>query len=61
MSKYEEAAKALTVRLDGSAPVINGLPVGGCSLWPPNHEMRQVAVVSAADALSGVAPDRGTR
>jgi hypothetical protein len=51
----EEAAKTHTVRLDGSAPVINGLPTSGCSLWPPNHEMGQVAAVSAADALSGVA------
>ena len=51
----EEAAKTHTVRLDGSAPVIKGLPTSGCSLWPPNHELRQVAVVSAADALSGVA------
>ena len=51
----EEAARTHTVRLDGSAPVIKGLPVAGCSLWPPDHELRQVAVVSAADALSGVA------
>ena len=51
----EEAAKTLTVRLDGSAPAINGLPSSGCSLWPPNHKMHQVAVVSAADTLSGVA------
>jgi hypothetical protein len=51
----EEAANTLTVRLDGSAPVINGLPSKGCSLWPPNHKLQQVAVVSAADGLSGVA------
>jgi len=50
----EEAAQTLTVRLDGSAPLINGLP-SGCSLWPPNHKMQRVAVVSAADASSGVA------
>jgi hypothetical protein len=52
----DEVAKTLTVRLDGSAPVVDGLPGSGCTLWPPNHEMRQVAVVSATDALSGVAP-----
>ena len=52
----DEVAKTLTVRLDGSAPVVDGLPGGGCTLWPPNHKMRRVAVVSAADALSGVAP-----
>jgi len=38
-----------------SAPVINGLPARGCSLWPVNHKMLQVAVVRAADTLSGVA------
>ncbi len=51
----EEAARTLTIRLDASAPVITGLPVRGCSLWPPNQEMQRVAVVSATDALSGVA------
>jgi len=52
----EEAAETLTVRLDGAAPVISGLPVHRCTLWPPNHQMVEVATVSAADALSGVAP-----
>ena len=52
----EEAAKTLTVGLDGSAPAISGLPAADCSLWPPNHEMRRVAILSASDALSGVAP-----
>jgi hypothetical protein len=50
-----EAPQALAVRLDGGQPTISGLPSDGCSLWPPNHEMRQVAVVTAADAVSGVA------
>lgn len=45
-----------TVRIDRTRPEINGLPASGeCVLWPPNHEMRQVAVVTASDALSGVA------
>ena len=52
----DEAAKELTVRLDGTQPQVNGLPSADCSLWPPNHGMRQVAVVTASDALSGVAP-----
>jgi hypothetical protein len=51
----DEAANEATVRLDFTAPDINGLPAD-CSLWPPNHEMRQVAVMTASDALSGVAP-----
>ena len=52
----EEAARTLAVRLDGSAPVITGLPAADCALWPPDHKMRQVAVVGASDTLSGVAP-----
>jgi hypothetical protein len=52
----DEAAKELSVRLDGTKPEVNGMPAAGCSLWPPNHEMRQAAVVTASDALSGVAP-----
>ena len=51
----DEGEKELNVRLDGTRPDIAGLPVSGCSLWPPNHKMRQVAVVTASDALSGVA------
>jgi hypothetical protein len=31
------------------------MPVG-CSLWPPNHELVTVGTVTAADALSGLAP-----
>lgn len=33
-------------------PVISGMPVG-CSLFPPNHKLVQVATVTAADAVSG--------
>ncbi len=51
----EETPRTLAVQLDGTPPVINGLPASGCSLWPPNHRMQQVAVVTAEDALSGVA------
>jgi len=51
----EEAPRTLAVRIDGGAPEIRGLPADGCSLWPPNHKMTRVAVVSASDALSGVA------
>jgi hypothetical protein len=31
------------------------MPAAGCSLWPPNHKLVQVATVTAADALSGLA------
>ena len=44
------------VRIDETAPVISGMPLAGCSLWPPNGKMVKVATVTAADAPSGIAP-----
>lgn len=50
-----EDDRELPVRLDRTAPAIAGLPAAGeCILWPPNHELRLAAVVSASDAQSGV-------
>ncbi len=43
------------IQIDKTAPTISGMPAAGCSLWPPNGKMVQVATVTAADALSGVA------
>ena len=51
-----EGDREHTVRIDRTQPDLLGLPSSDCSLWPPNHEMQLVAVVSASDALSGVAP-----
>jgi hypothetical protein len=52
----QETVKTLTVRIDKTPPVIFGLPAPGCTIWPPNHKLVQVATVTAADALSGLAP-----
>lgn len=52
----EEASKSLVIKIDKTPPVISGLPVLGCTLWPPNGKLVQVATVSATDALSGLAP-----
>lgn len=51
----DEAARTLAVRIDAVAPVIKGLPSNDCSLWPPDQKMQQVAVVTAADSVSGLA------
>jgi Phosphodiester glycosidase len=51
----DEVAKSLSLHLDGAAPTIKGLPSTGCSLWPVNRQLRQVAVVGAEDLVSGVA------
>ena len=44
------------INIDETPPVISGLPLSGCTLWPPNHKLVEVANVTATDALSGVAP-----
>jgi hypothetical protein len=41
--------------VDVTPPTINGMPTPGTVLWPPNHKMVQVAVVSATDLGTGVA------
>jgi hypothetical protein len=41
--------------VDTTPPVISGMPGPGCSIWPPNQKFVQVAVVTADDALSGLA------
>jgi len=51
-----EQSKALTVQIDKTPPVISGMPSSGCTLWPPNNQMVQVATITAADALTGLAP-----
>jgi hypothetical protein len=52
----QEAIKTLSIRIDKTPPVISGMPGAGCTLWPPNGKLVQVATVTAIDALSGLAP-----
>ena len=47
-----ETPRSTLVRIDKTAPAINGVPEI-CELWPPNHRLVRVADISAADALSG--------
>jgi endonuclease/exonuclease/phosphatase family metal-dependent hydrolase len=49
-----ESTKTLIVRLDKTPPSIAGMPGAGCSLWPPNHKLVEVATVRATDGLSGM-------
>jgi hypothetical protein len=49
-----EAAKMLTLKIDKTAPIIAAMPGPGCTLQPANHQLVQVANVTATDALSGV-------
>jgi hypothetical protein len=44
-----------TVKIDTAPPVISGMPVAGCTLWPPNHKLVSVATVAAGDGGSGLA------
>ena len=42
--------------IDKAPPIISGMPAGGCTLFPPNHKLVQMASVAAKDAVSGLAP-----
>ncbi|HET9218743.1 MAG TPA: right-handed parallel beta-helix repeat-containing protein [Terriglobia bacterium] len=64
-----EPSKSVTIMLDKTAPVIEGMP-SGCTLSPARHQLVQVATITASDTLSGLAslsvtatsnePDSGT-
>jgi probable HAF family extracellular repeat protein len=47
-------AQSVTVKIDTTRPTLSGLPAHGCTLWPPNHKLVQVGIVSATDTLSGL-------
>ena len=47
---------SVTIKIDKTPPVISGMPAASCTLWPPNGKLVQVAIVTASDALSGLAP-----
>jgi len=52
---FDASTRTFTsVVIDTAPPVISGMPAAGCTLWPPDHKMVQVATVTAADALSGL-------
>jgi hypothetical protein len=43
------------LNVDTRALTIAGLPAAGCTLWPPNHQLVQVATVTVSAGLSGLA------
>lgn len=49
-------SKLATISIRQGQPIISGLPGPGCTIWPPNHKLVQVATVTAADGWSGPAP-----
>jgi hypothetical protein len=48
-------SEAIQFLPDGTPPVISGMPAPGCTLWPPDGKLVQVAIVTASDAGSGLA------
>jgi len=42
------------INIDKTPPVISGLPTTPCILWPPDHKLVQVAMVTADGGLSGL-------
>ena len=55
-AEHVEATRALALKIDATAPAISGMP-DACSIWPPNNKLVQVAALSGADSLSGIAPN----
>jgi phosphatidylserine/phosphatidylglycerophosphate/cardiolipin synthase-like enzyme len=47
-----EPDHTIDVRIDKTAPRIDGLPRDDCRLWPPNGQLERVATVTAADPPS---------
>ncbi len=52
---HAEAPHVLEIRIDRTSPTLSGLPAPPCAIWPPNGRMVEVARVTGADTLSGVA------
>jgi hypothetical protein len=52
----DQSPAVYTWTVDATVPVISGMPAAGCSIWPPNQKLVQVATVTAADALTGLVP-----
>jgi hypothetical protein len=48
------SAPASGINIDKTPPALSGLPVAGCTLWPPDHRFVTVATISAVDLLSGL-------
>jgi len=46
----------VVIKIDKTPPLISGMPIPSCTLWPPNHKLIRVATVAATDALSGITP-----
>src|SRR5215831_5618073 len=51
----QESEKTVTVQIDKTPPVVFR-SARGCTIWPPNHKLVQVATVTASDSLSGLLP-----
>jgi hypothetical protein len=51
----ENPPPSVNFKIDAGPPVMSGMPVVGCSIWPPDKKLVQIANVSTSDALSGLA------
>ena len=55
----QEIPKTLTIRIDRTPPLVDGLPPL-CTLFPPDHRMVPFAMTTAIDFLSGPDPSSYT-
>src|SRR5262249_41812267 len=42
---HVEAVQTLALRVDAPPPVISGMPVSPCTIWPPDNKLVQIASV----------------
>jgi hypothetical protein len=54
LGNTEQARTLDVLRIDRTAPVVSGMPVQPCVIWPPNGRFVHVADVAAADEFSGI-------
>lgn len=48
-------SEAILFTSNSAPPIIRGMPQPGCTLWPPNHKLLQVGIVSASGSAADLA------
>jgi hypothetical protein len=54
---HVEAVRSLQLQVDATPPLLAGLPAAGCTIWPPNNQLVQIATLTVADDGSEVMPE----
>jgi hypothetical protein len=49
------SSTSVVVKVDKTRPSVSGMPAAGCTLWPPNDKLVQIATIAASAGVSGLA------